>query len=553
MSGTNGIIAGIGDFGISQIKDEAVDSKDLAQQYAEDANEALQSLVGADFEGDYNITTNTPALTAIPSPSLNNGKYYIINGSGAIGFSGANFTSGQVFNAGDRLIKKGLQWVAMLLPQNTSKISDWTNISYSAGSQVFHLGKIYKAQVNALSTDIPNSNSTVWIPKIDLLELFSVGYSNKYRLYFLNKLNQVLFGLDENFYLEANGVTDRLGDFITNYVSKNIKYEVIQNNKYLFCLINRETNQIALAVTKDLKVVFTPDETTISILKAFGDSLTQGAGSNNNPYTNELQSLNPNINVINYGVGGETINTIAARIGGVPCFCSQDFVLPGNGSWVEISSYANQRLINEYGKSVFPLLQGGNESVNPVIVEGIECTMKFEWDGVPFSNPNGKYYIKRNKTYESNYTIKAKSIFTFNSARNIDSDYAVYFMGQNGGYDTIEQFIEILDRCIEYVGTKNFLVLGLHTGTPSERSELESKFLKRYSSRYVNLRQYFSSNAMIDMGMTPTEQDIVAMNNGTFPPSFWASPTDSIHGNENFYKCLGRKVNERFRQLGLIK
>lgn len=122
MSGTNGIIAGIGDFGISQIKDEAVDAKDLAQQYAEDANEALESLAGVDFEGEYNITTNTPALTATPSPSLNNGKYYIINGSGAIGFSGANFSSGDIVLQGDKLIKKGSQWVLSKLGEN---IKNW--------------------------------------------------------------------------------------------------------------------------------------------------------------------------------------------------------------------------------------------------------------------------------------------------------------------------------------------------------------------------------------------------------------------------------------------
>lgn len=162
MSNTNGIIAGIGDFGISQIKDEAVDAKDLAQQYAEDANQALESLAGVDFEGEYNITTNTPALTATPSPSLNNGKYYIVNGSGTIGFAGTNFSVGQVFNTGDRLVKKGSQWVGFILAQNTAKIAEWIAQSYSIGSQVIHGGLQWESVDTTLSTDEPGV-SPKWI------------------------------------------------------------------------------------------------------------------------------------------------------------------------------------------------------------------------------------------------------------------------------------------------------------------------------------------------------------------------------------------------------
>ena len=201
MSRTNGIIAGIGDFGISQLVDEANDAKDLAvsakntavsakdtavakaseasasastastkaseaSASATSANEALSQISQVGFQGGYNPATNTPALSATPSGALNDGAWYEISAPGTLGFATTEYISGQSVNTGDILRKKGTAWELRLLAQNSSKIASWVAQNYTVSSQVEKDGAIWKnPSSSALSTDIPGA-SVVWIPHI---------------------------------------------------------------------------------------------------------------------------------------------------------------------------------------------------------------------------------------------------------------------------------------------------------------------------------------------------------------------------------------------------
>jgi hypothetical protein len=508
MSGTNGIIAGVGDFGISQIKDEAIESKDLAQQYAEEANEALQSLAGADFEGEYNITTNTPALTGTPSSGLNNGKYYIINGSGAIGFAGANFSVGQVFNTGDRLIKKGTQWVGFILAQNASKIITWTAQSYLSGSQVFHNGKIYEANSSTISTDIPGT-STKWNAKISLLEAFQTISNNQFLWGLLFDGDRVPLAIDKDFNIDGAGVSTRLAEGIGNVivpyiqsallsallplVKDGIGYQTISNNQFLWGLLF-DGDRVPLAIDKDFNIdgagvstrlaegignvivpyiqsallsallpqvkdgigyqtisnnqflwglLFDGDRVPLAIDKDFN---IDGAGfskrlldyisanisvtslsdviNRDNPYviqqwgdsltamTGILETIvslaGAKYTGVNCGVGGETVPTIVARNGAVPCVTTQSFTIPSDTTEIEISSQANVRLKNaKYNADVKPLIQGTGNSVNPIYIEDIECTMRYD-------STTQTWYLKRN---------------TAGTARNISANTVIQFSG----------------------------------------------------------------------------------------------------------------------------
>lgn len=60
--------------------------------------------------GAYNAATNTPALTATPSGSITNGRYYTVTVAGTVGFAGNNFASGATLQVGDKLLKLSTQW-----------------------------------------------------------------------------------------------------------------------------------------------------------------------------------------------------------------------------------------------------------------------------------------------------------------------------------------------------------------------------------------------------------------------------------------------------------
>jgi hypothetical protein len=60
--------------------------------------------------GAYNAATDTPALTATPSGSIADGRYYTVTVAGTVGFAGNNFASGATLQVGDKLLKLSTQW-----------------------------------------------------------------------------------------------------------------------------------------------------------------------------------------------------------------------------------------------------------------------------------------------------------------------------------------------------------------------------------------------------------------------------------------------------------
>ena len=286
----------------------------------------------------------------------------------------------------------------------------------------------------------------------------------------------------------------------------------------------------------------------VSQIVFWGDSLTAGAGGNGTSTPSVMQTLMPTYTVVNCGVGGETVASISARQGGMPCLITTGFVLPANTSTIEISSNANHRLRNVIGTIITPLLQGDGNSVNPCYVEGVECTLS--WTGTSWNDPAGLYLIRRNVAGTAR-TIKANSPLIFKGAKAYrDATIIVIEIGQNGGYSTTDEYIEYVESIIRYSRNSNFIVVGNHTGTPSSRAELETACLRKFGSRYINMREYISGNAMYDLGLTPTSQDLLAMSQGTFPPSLWAGTTDSVHGNASFYTAKANKIYSRILELG---
>lgn len=274
----------------------------------------------------------------------------------------------------------------------------------------------------------------------------------------------------------------------------------------------------------------------------WGDSLTFGWGGNGTSTPSVMQDLKPDYTVINCGVGGETVASISARQGGMPCLVTAGFMIPANTSTVEISSNSNKRLKNVFGTNIDPLLQGENgDSINPCWIEGVECTLS--WNG-------SSYFLQRNVAGGARY-VKPNSPLFFKGAKAYrDANIVVIEIGQNGGYSTTDEYLEYVESMIRYSRTSNFIVVGNHTGTPLSRAELETACLRKFGSRYINMREYISGNAIYDMNITPTQQDLTAIQNGTFPPSFWLSPQDSVHGNALFYTAKAYKINERFIELG---
>ena len=307
----------------------------------------------------------------------------------------------------------------------------------------------------------------------------------------------------------------------------------------------------------------------------WGDSLTAGAGYNvhtnqqivinsikakgypdlslteksNITYSIMMQELlGDKYNVTNCGVGGENINTIAARLGANLVYSINDFVLPADTTPVQIGTY-NDKLKSSWGTTVAPLLQGHGNSVNPCYVQGIECILK--WTGSNYDDINATYTLQRVSSGDRNVNFPAKTPIIFSGSKYYrNTKLAVLWCWQNGGYTNDTELIEKLDKMIAHLNTSKYILVGLHSGTKSSREEQEDLLTSKYGDKFFNWRQYASTNALYDFGLTPSSEDLSAMKIGSMPPSL---RIDSVHLCAAGYAILGYKIIERFKNLGYIK
>lgn len=126
----------------------------------------------------------------------------------------------------------------------------------------------------------------------------------------------------------------------------------------------------------------------------------------------------------------------------------------------------------------------------------------------------------------------------------------VIFIGQNGGYRDIAEFIEQQRAIINHqaANQERYIIVGLHTGTAESRAELESVMEAEYGAKYINLRKYMSTVAMKDAGLIPTAEDNEMMLEGKTPSSLLAK--DGLHFNATAYSLIGKLIYERMDELG---
>ncbi len=274
----------------------------------------------------------------------------------------------------------------------------------------------------------------------------------------------------------------------------------------------------------------------------WGDSLTAGAGGEGVTFPLVLaKSISDNyadIPVVNCGVGGEDTNTIIGRAGGVPFVTTEKMTIPANTSQVVIN------FASANGAPVAPLKQG-DCGINPVNISGVEGYLLKSQE----KTDSGDYVYMFSRGVEGDpVQIESGEIIVTSATVQYENYISVIFIGQNGGWsdpeDLIAQQMSIINN--NHYDQEKFIILGLTSGNEKDRTELETALSEYYGDKFINLRQYLSSNGMNDAGLVPTEQDLEAMKIGSVPPSLLS---DAVHLNAYGYTLIGNLVYERIREL----
>lgn len=272
----------------------------------------------------------------------------------------------------------------------------------------------------------------------------------------------------------------------------------------------------------------------------WGDSLTYGAGGNgvSYPYVLEerLRKDRIYIPVINMGVGGENTVTIAGRAGAIP-FKLKEFMIPSDPVPVEIFFQEKEE------KALRPFEQG-DAGINPCMISGVSGRMY----GEKAEDDVMHYFFIRSEQGDAVYVKEGTEVETWAASQFSDYVYVV-FMGENHGFNSIQDLIEQQQTILSMQGkyTGNYIVIGLTTGTKEERQELEEALYETYGDRFLNIREYLSTQGIYDAGIKPTEEDLSRMEEGMIPVSLL---TDHIHFNASGYRLIGDFMYERMKELG---
>lgn len=313
-----------------------------------------------------------------------------------------------------------------------------------------------------------------------------------------------------------------IGNYYTIYVDENTtSYETLSNALTAYGSINEKKEQAE-----------------ITRIIAWGDSLTAGAGGNGTSYRNVLDSLIKEIHFIsNGGVGGESVQSIAARQGGNPIYVNE-FVIPADNIATEIS-------INDQNDNTIVLARQGTSALNPVSINGIEGNISYDTN-------DAKYYFTRTTTGNEVIVENNTQIITSGMKNNRD-DLMIIWAGTNNKPDSssIQNVINYINRMIEYSNNDRYIVIGLTAKAYIPEVEEVNNILKEtYSSHFLDIRTYLLENGLKDAEISPTAQDTIDISNGEIPTSL---RSDDVHLNEKGYTIVAEQVYNKLIELGYIE
>ena len=295
--------------------------------------------------------------------------------------------------------------------------------------------------------------------------------------------------------------------------------------------------------------------TVLTGIVCWGDSLTAGGG-----WTSTLQKLS-GIPVYNGGTGGENARTIAARQG-ADVMLVNNITIPAACEPVTLAvRKTDSGILTEEGYKVTPLLQGGAH-VNPVKIGEVEGTLR--WTGTNYADTNGIWTFTRSVAGEA-VTIKRPTAVrtAFDRLHNQASEVMILFIGQNGGYTDLTDLIRMHQQMISHFKGKEYLVLGLSSGTESQRAEYEKQMKQAFGRRFVSLREYLahpvydtdgktviSCYGLDDAGLDPTDADIERIKQGQVPQTLLA---DSVHYTAATKTVIGTMLYKKMIELGVLE
>lgn len=345
----------------------------------------------------------------------------------------------------------------------------------------------------------------------------------------------------------------------------------------------------------DVATAFQAADKDVKTLVLWGDSYTNRGYETTHVdrcnYAFHLQQmLGSGWKIYNGGCSGDVTNTIAARQGGIKMHVGEnDFTIPADCTPVNVGGvYSNKNYwftddtytqISRYGLvnpcEIVVTDAEGNEIAR---VEGnishkgmsTNKTADFVTD-VTFTRTTPGEAVK----------VPAKSQLVTFAAKNLrNPDLTIIYMGQNGGFKSLDILYSQYRAMIDYAfpeGPEHYIVLGFHNhntvtkwnennaywdffGGPNGFgvNEAEGRPVSRFVNLYTELTGENYKDYLVMSGAALSQEDVCTedidyVSRGMIPFSYWFSPyANDIHPNEYGAKAFATAVYKKIVELGYL-
>ncbi len=270
-----------------------------------------------------------------------------------------------------------------------------------------------------------------------------------------------------------------------------------------------------------------------------GDSMINSGGT----MSPLLKKATGHKRIYDYGHGGDTVGTTLGKFGVYPLYV-EPFTIPSNTTAVNITLKSTYDKIFTNAK-INPL----NGLLNECYIGGIKGNI---------INPSGDratYKFKRSEVGEDKVLDRNTKVITSIMKKWKEPVFPIIWIGTNAGYNTSKPQ-DLVDALKAFVKMYNYngkaLIIGFYLqGNTSVETmkEYENLMFREFGNMFINMREYMTTYALEDAGITPTEEDITAMGLGKVPPSALG---DGTHYGSAIKANIIKIIVEHLEELNVI-
>lgn len=262
--------------------------------------------------------------------------------------------------------------------------------------------------------------------------------------------------------------------------------------------------------------------------------------------TNEKRYVLPTAEIKRYGIPGASTATILAMDGAYPILLAAGGVtVPAECEDVQI------RFLTARGDYIYPLIGGSRRNEQVLLYDETSGARLSGVLSALTTRDPVEYLFRRDEAGEETVFPEGTRVYTRQSRENRNL-FPIIWMGMNGGYDSIEELIEqhralLSDKALYADGY--YLIVGLLDSTAAEEAAFEAAF----GEHYLNARKYLNEHGLNDAGLTPTDADRTAVQNGEVPVSLRDlnnAERTPFYLNRDGYAVIGREIFRRIDALG---